>query len=85
MTFPAPKLHPLEVCICGDYRRSHEGMTGRCVLCLNSSAPWDVCSQFRSKDQVEEWMASEDFATISRRARSTRVRPGSRLALDPER
>ena len=81
----AEKLNPRDVCICGDYRRDHEDMAGRCVLCHNSSAPWDVCSKFRTVDQLKEWLDSYDFATINRRARSTRVRPGSRLALDPER
>lgn len=40
---------PDDVCTCGDYRRQHDGHDPkkRCILCRNSTAPYDNCSGFR--------------------------------------
>ena len=36
-----------QVCVCGDYRRQHMDEEGPCVICAKSSAPWDICKEFR--------------------------------------
>lgn len=40
-------MSDLDECKCGDYRRSHESGTGRCLLCAwNPANPLDPCMKF---------------------------------------
>jgi hypothetical protein len=41
-------MNPFDICTCGDYRRDHEGGTGRCTL-PDATAPADFrpCVRFR--------------------------------------
>lgn len=41
------KRHPLDVCVCGDYRRDHKNGTGPCTFGLDLSHGFTACNEFR--------------------------------------
>jgi len=41
------KRQPLDVCVCGDYRRDHENGTGPCTFGLDLSHGFTDCAEFR--------------------------------------
>lgn len=40
-------MSPYDICQCGDYRRDHEGGTGRCTLPPDQVPGFRPCMRFR--------------------------------------
>jgi hypothetical protein len=40
-------MSPFDICTCGDYRRDHEGGTGRCTLPADPVPDYQPCRRFR--------------------------------------
>jgi hypothetical protein len=38
---------PYDICTCGDYRRDHEGGTGRCTLPADAVHGFRACTRFQ--------------------------------------
>lgn len=48
-----------DVCECGDYRRQHEDLTGRCLLPNNLAHGFKPCRAFRLSKEHHEFVAKE--------------------------
>jgi hypothetical protein len=44
--WPAAR-NPYDICVCGDYRRDHEGGTGPCTFSADQVAGHEPCRGFR--------------------------------------
>lgn len=62
-----PAFHVLDVCACGDFRRSHTNGTGRCAACECHSG--GQCLKFRLFQSADEYAKRhpKHYAMLSQR------------------
>lgn len=52
------EAHLTDICECGDYRRNHEDLTGRCMLANNLVHGFQPCKSFRLSRVHHEFEAA---------------------------